>query len=133
MEIIIGQIVTFLAKNISQGKSFKKFTEEFSEATVNWIKPIFLKEDSTSKEVLSDLIENPKDELNKAAATLSIQKALKKNPALKEKIELLGKEIDKMEGINSVSNNTNISTVSGNDNTIIQGNTGGNISINKPK
>lgn len=129
MEIVIGQIVTYLANKIAGGESFQKFTEEFSEATINWIKPIFLKEDLKSKEILTDLEEDPTEELNKQAAILSISKALKKDPTLENKVNQLAEEINKLTGNrNSVSNTQNIT---GNDNVAIQGVSGAKIEINK--
>lgn len=56
---MIGTVVGYLAKKISDNNSFKNFTDEFSSAVVDWIKPIFLREDGSTKDVLADLQKNP--------------------------------------------------------------------------
>lgn len=52
---MIGGIVAYLAKE----KSVKEFFSTFTDETIKWIKPLFLKEDGSEKEAIQKLKEKP--------------------------------------------------------------------------
>lgn len=56
---MIGGIVTYLSTQLAQNKSIKDFLADFSEGTVNWIRPLFLKEDGTPQRTLARLQADP--------------------------------------------------------------------------
>ena len=79
--IMASAVVAYLAKTFSDSKSFKDFTNEFSSAVVNWIKPLFLKEDrETPKEVLEKLQKNPDSKPKQNAVISHIESDLEDNP-----------------------------------------------------
>ena len=56
---MVGTVVGYLAKTLKEDKSIKSFFKDFTDSAVNWIRPLFLKEDGNPKEVLLKLLENP--------------------------------------------------------------------------
>ncbi|MPR35545.1 hypothetical protein [Salmonirosea aquatica] len=77
---MISAVVTYLAKKLKDNESVQDFFSDFTEATVNWIKPIFITEDKKPKEIIEDLKADPADELNTGAVENALAKALKRNP-----------------------------------------------------
>ena len=54
-------ITGYLAKSLKENKSIASFFTDFTDASVSWIKPVFLKENGESKKALKDLEQNPDD------------------------------------------------------------------------
>lgn len=77
---MISAIVGYMAKTFSDSKSFKDFTNDFSSAVVDWIKPLFLKEDDSPKEVLEKLQKTPASETKQEAVCAHIKSDLEDNP-----------------------------------------------------
>jgi len=69
--------VTYLVTSIKNSKGGEKATDEFSSAVWNWIRPIFIKDDSP----VNDLKENPDSQDNQDEIKLKIKKHLEKNPS----------------------------------------------------
>ena len=78
---LIGTFVGYLAKYLKERKNFKEFIGEFTDATISWIKPLFLKEDNEPTKEIEDLQKNPDDDLNKADVTTKLAKFFRDNPS----------------------------------------------------
>jgi len=84
---LAGTVVGYLVKSLKENKDFKKFTSDFTTATINEIiRPIFLVDDEKPSKILSDLQENPDDMLNQESAKIEIAKLINKKP---ENLQLL--------------------------------------------
>ena len=103
---IISTVVGYLAKTLKDNKTFDDFTKDFTSATINWIRPLFL-EDDKPKEVLEDLKIDPNEKLNTDAAENILAKALKKqesaNKYLNEIYETIKAKETKGESIKIVN------------------------------
>jgi len=110
---MIGSIVTYIGTKLSNDKSINNFFSEFTEATANWIRPLFLKDDGTEKEAIQKLKEKPKSEARKNAVKSIFEIELEDNPNAKEFIKNMFDQIPKMEGDwgtnNKVINSKNVS------------------------
>lgn len=110
---MIGTVVGYLAKKLKDNKSIQDFFEDFTGATVEWIRPVFLTDERKPKEVLDDLAADPSDKLNTDAVENAIAKALKKNPSaedsLKTMFETIKSKETKGESI-SIVNSKNVVT-----------------------
>lgn len=78
--VAISTIVGYLAKKLKDNKSIQGFFDDFTEATVNWIKPIFIREDGSPKDSLKDLQENPDSKAQQNVVKGNLEVALEKNP-----------------------------------------------------
>lgn len=117
---MIGGIVTFLGKKLSENKSINNFLSEFTEATVNWIKPIFLNKDGREKEIIRNLKEKPESPARKKAVETAIEIGLEDKPkAAAEAINEIFEKIRKTEEggeivYNIINSNSIIGNVVGN-------------------
>jgi len=125
---LISAAVSYMVETISGAKSFKDFIEDFSNATIDWIRPIFLTDEEKPKEVLADLQKEPNDKLNIQAAENAIAKAIRDEPSLEIKLRDLVNEMQKKSGDTTKKSNT--ITMHGNENTGIQDVSGSTININ---
>ena len=71
---MIGVVVTYLAKKLKDNKSVQGFSGDFTDATVGWLRPVFLTDDGKPNEALADLQEGPNDETNIIGAENKIAK-----------------------------------------------------------
>lgn len=119
--VIISTIVGYLAKKLKDNKTFQDFTNDFTSATINWIRPIFLKDDGAPKEALEKLATNPESESKKKTIEGILEGELEDNPNakahLQEIYDLIKAKESKGESI-SIVNSKNV--VVGNN--IVQGN-----------
>lgn len=93
-----GTVVGYLASILKKNKSFHDFTQDFSSAVVEWIRPLFLRDDNTPKDVLLDLQKKPDiQSIAKAIIEANIQENKDSIGLLKQMVS----EIEKKEGINS--------------------------------
>ncbi|PRY21117.1 hypothetical protein CLV58_1537 [Spirosoma oryzae] len=110
--VTVAAVVGYLAKTIKENKAFKEFTADLTEASVNWIRPIFLKEDSTPKEVLKELQEKPDSASRRKAAEAAIMTRIEDYPEeghyLKEIFESINKKNTTSQ--NTVTNSKNVNT-----------------------
>ena len=111
---LITASVGYLIGKIKNNGKFQDFLDEFTGEAVMWLRPIFLKDDETPKDVLRDLTEEPDDELNIQEANISIAKAIRNNPALERNLRLLSEEILLKAGPKFMKTNTQ--NISGNEN-----------------
>lgn len=103
---MIGTLTGYLAKKLRDNKSVQDFFSDFTEAAVNWIRPIFLKEDDKPKESLEILAEKPESEARQKAIASTIEVALEDNPGakalLKEMYEIIKAKESRGEAISIV-------------------------------
>lgn len=118
---MIGGIVSFLATKLSKDKSINNFLSEFSEATVNWIKPLFLKEDGTEKEIVQNLKDKPESAARKKAVESAFEIALEEDESAEKHIKEMFEKMSKAKEGEKIVNNI-INSIQ-----VITGNTTGNI------
>ena len=108
-----GAVVGYLAQKLKENKPVQDFFGSFTEATVSWIKPLFIADDGKPKEIIQDLQSDPEDKLNTDAVENAIAKAVKKDPAIEANLqamyEALQQKAAKGETI-SIINSTNVVT-----------------------
>lgn len=109
---IIGGIVTYLGTQLSQNKSISGFISEFTGATVEWLKPLFLKEDGTEKEVIKQLVENPKSKARHKAVESLFDIELEDTPGSEKHLKAMWEKITETEEgkqvQNTIINSTNV-------------------------
>ncbi len=93
--VAISGVVGYLAKTLKENKKFTDFTTDFTSATVNWIRPLFLKDDKDDQpnEVLKKLKETPDSEARRKAAVAQIEAYVEDNPDAREWLAEMYKEI----------------------------------------
>ncbi|WP_259015058.1 hypothetical protein [Emticicia fluvialis] len=84
---LVATIVGYLAKTLKENKSFQDFTKDFTGATINWIRPLFLKDDGTPNETLEKLAANPESEPRQKMIQASLETELEENPDAKDYLE----------------------------------------------
>lgn len=109
---MIGGIVTYLGTQLAKNKSIKEFISDFTGATVNWIRPLFLKDDGTEKEQIQQLKENPESEARKSAVESILKIALEDDPNKENFIKEIFEKISKTEEggkiVNTITNSKNV-------------------------
>ncbi len=123
----IASVVTYLAGKLKENQSVKAFFDDFTEATVNWIRPIFLKEDGTEKSAIQDLKKEPDNPTNQGVVKGLIVSNIEDNPAAEKWLLEMAKIIAEKTG-NTITK-TNTMTVTGNNNYSFQDISGSNINI----
>ncbi len=111
-------VATYLADSVKESKALKSFFTDFTDATVKWLRPIFLIDDKEEKGMIKDLIENPDDADNLQEIETAINKAVKKQPELGSALAELFKEIQAKTG--NTEQKTNTVNVTGNKNQTFQ-------------
>lgn len=106
---LISSITTFLATKLKENESIDNFFSEFTEATVNWIKPIFIKDDGSEKEVLVKLKEIPDSEARQGMVKSILEMEIEDNPDSKKYLESMFQKISDSKGVNIV-NSKNVNT-----------------------
>ena len=111
---MIGGIVAYLGGRLSKEKSITSFISEFTEATVNWIQPLFLKADNEPKEMIKNMIDEPKEPLYQDTVKNAMSIAVKKNPEAEKYIKEIFNKISKTEEggkiVNNILGSTNVNT-----------------------
>jgi hypothetical protein len=102
---MIGAVVGYLAKKLKDNKSINDFFADFTNASVQWVRPVFLTDDAKPKEILTDLQEDPADKLNTDAVENALAKILKKDATLEKSLK------EMYETIQSKTQSTPISIV----------------------
>lgn len=86
---MIGTVVGYLAKKLQDNKSVQDFFSDFTEATVKWIRPLFLTEEGKPKEVLEKLQEKPDSEARQNAVKNTLEIALEDDPSIEAQLKTL--------------------------------------------
>lgn len=100
---MISSVVSHLVSKLRENKTIQDFFSDFADATVRWIRPIFLTEDEKPTEVLKDLGDAPDDRINTQAAENALAKAARKDPGGEDMIRAMY-EIIKRTGEQKASN-----------------------------
>jgi hypothetical protein len=129
--VAITSVVTYLAKKLKDNASIQEFFSDFTEATVNWIKPIFIKEDGTEEKVVQKLKENPESEIKQNALKTAIESEIEDNPEAEKWIKEMAAIISQKMGDNITKTNT--MKVKGDGNVSLQDVSGSTINVNIPK
>lgn len=95
--LAINAVVLYLAKKLADNKGISSFFNDFTDASVAWIKPVFLTDEGKEKELIQDLIADPNEPLNKVAIETAIAKAVKKNPDAEQLLQEMAKVIQQNE------------------------------------
>jgi hypothetical protein len=122
-------VVTYLATKLKDNQSVNSFLEDFTEATVNWIRPIFLKEDGTEKSAIQELKKEPDNLVKQEAVKAVIVSKIEDNPSDEQWLLEMAKVIAAKTG--NTSTQTNTMTVTGDGNYSFQGISNSNINIGK--
>ncbi len=105
--VAISTVVGYLAKKLKDNKSVQGFFDDFVEGTINWIKPIFVREDGTTKEVVKDLQEKPDSPARQDAVKSILAVALEDNPQaealLREMLKVIQQKEPSLVKTNTIS------------------------------
>jgi len=111
---MVNEIATYLGERLAKNESLNRFLSDFTDATVKWIRPIFLKDDGTEKEVIKTLKENPGSQPRRKAVESAIEIELESSPDAIKYIEEIFKKIsetgDLKNSTNDFSNSKNFNT-----------------------
>ena len=110
---LISTAVGYLAKKLKDNKSIQGFFDDFTEATVNWIKPIFIREDGTPKDVVKNLQEKPASPARQEAVKSTLAVAVEDNPQAEFMLREMLKVIQRKEP-SFIKTNTITTTGDGN-------------------
>lgn len=112
--VMIGAIVTYLRNKLVKEESVNSFFDDFSEATVNWIKPLFIKEDDTPTRSLEKFKENPNSEARQNLWKATLESELEDDSKVEKYIKEIFEKISQLEEgatiINNISNSKNVVT-----------------------
>lgn len=109
---LISAVTTYLGAKLKENESIDNFFNDFTEATVNWIKPLFLKDDGTEKEAIRKLKENPESEARNNMVKSILEVEIEDNPDSKSHLENMYQKITESGGMNIIaSKNVNTGDV----------------------
>ena len=112
-------IATYLATKLKENKSITDFFNNFTEASVNWIKPIFLKSDGTEKKAIENLIAKPDDKNAQQAIQTLIEAKAEDDPNGEAILKEMVLKITAITGISPLTKTNTISII-GNNNITLQ-------------
>jgi hypothetical protein len=120
------QVVNLLGKASKQPTQLGKFLSDFSDATIRWIRPLFLideKEDEDFATFKADP-ENTETVDSKDIIVAKIKKALNNSAEMQQEFKTL------LGNMNENKTTSFVNNITGNKNTVIQGSNGNTININ---
>lgn len=131
---MIGTVVGYLTKMLKEQKSVKDFFNDFTDATVQWIRPLFLKEENQYEKIIEDLMKNPDSQIKQQQVATAIESHLEDSPSdaqqLKAMYEQLQAKATTDKSINIInSKNVVTGTIHASGNVIV----GDNNTTNSPK
>ena len=111
---MIGGIVTYLSAQVAKNESIKSFVQDFTGATVNWIRPLFLTANDTETEVIQQLRAKPESKARQNALVSKLEIALEDRPEaevyIKEIFEKIAKTEEGGKVVNNIINSRNVNT-----------------------
>ncbi len=111
---VIGGLVTYLAKKLGDHKNVKDFLKDFSQATVDWVRPLFLTDDGEETEAVTALREKPGSESRQLAVQSQLAGAVEDQPALEQRLRAMFEEMRQTEEggriANQILNSKNVNT-----------------------
>ena len=112
--VMIGAIVTYLGNKLAKNESVNSFFDDFSEATVNWIKPLFIEEDDKPTRSFEKFSTNPNSVSKQDVLKSTLESELEDNPEAEKYIKEIFEKISQTEEgakiINNISNSKNVNT-----------------------
>ncbi len=93
---MISTVVGYLSNKIKADGALSDFFGDFTDETVKWLRPIFLKDDGEPKDIIEDLKDAPNDKLNTDAVEIAIAKAIKKEPELEQQLKAMYEQLQAM-------------------------------------
>lgn len=117
------EIVNLLGTASKQPNELGKFITDFLDASVKWIRPLFLIDDKEDTDFVS-FKNNPNDTDSKDIVLAKVKKALGGNDEMLKYFQTLIEEMKKEGNVSTYSN-----IVNGEKNTFIQGSSGNKIKI----
>lgn len=110
---MISTVVGYLAKKLKDTKSVQDFFKDFTDATVQWVRPLFLKDENRNEKIIEDLLKNPESDNKKGQVAMAIASHLEDNPNheihLQAMYDTLLKKVGNGDSIN-ITNSTNVNT-----------------------
>jgi len=77
---MIGTLVGYLAKKLKDNNSVQDFFNDFTDATVRWIRPLFLKDENHYEKIIEDLLKNPNSPIKQQQVETAIASHLEDCP-----------------------------------------------------
>jgi len=111
---MISTIVTYIGNKLAKNEPINNFLNDFSEATVNWIRPLFIKDDGEESDIMQELKEAPTDEDVQIMVQSKLKRELKRKPEVEDSLKEIYEKIKQTEEgakiINDISNSKNVVT-----------------------
>lgn len=95
--VMLQSIAAWMGKEVMKKKPIAEFFTELSQATIDWIKPLFLKEDGNPQQELQRLQENPESEIKQNAIIALLQSELEDQPEAEKHIREVFEKINSTE------------------------------------
>ena len=77
---MISAIVGYLAKKLKDNKSINNFFDDFTETSIQSIRPLFLKEDDEYDKIIEDLLRNPDSPSKRGQVEMALASHVEDNP-----------------------------------------------------
>lgn len=77
---MVSTVVSYLAKKLKDKKSIQDFFDDFTQATIDWIRPIFLKDEDKYEKIIEDLIKNPDSPIKRGQVEMAVASHLEDFP-----------------------------------------------------
>ena len=90
---MIGTVAGYLVKTLKENKSIKDFFNDFTDATVNWMRPVFLKDENQYEKIIEDLIKNPDSPAKKQIVESTIASHLEDNPSEEHQLKAMYEQL----------------------------------------
>jgi hypothetical protein len=114
----IGAVVGYLAKKLKDNQSVSDFFNDFADATVAWLKPVFLTDDGKENRALKKLQEDPNSTTKQEALKGIITSEIEDQPEAEKHLQEMAQVIRSKEPQMFVQNTV---TITGNNNKVFQG------------
>jgi hypothetical protein len=112
--LMIGGFVSYLGNKLAKNESVNSFFSEFTDASVNWIKPLFLTEEGIEKEMIQKLKEKPDSKARKKAVESALEIELEDNPNAEAHLKAMFEKLSKTEEggkiVTTITNSKNVNT-----------------------
>jgi len=114
LTVMISSFVAYLGSKIQNNEPISKFISDFSQATIDWIKPIFLKEDGSETDISLEFSKKPDSPIRRRALESAIEMKLEDEPEgklfIEEIFQSLSKKDDGQKAIATVIASKNVNT-----------------------
>ena len=90
---MIGATVGYLVKTLKENKSVKDFFDDFTDSTVKWIRPLFLKDENQYEKIIEDLMKNPNSQIKQQQVETALASHLEDNSADEVHLKAMYKQL----------------------------------------